>query len=234
MRAALASLLVAALACTSALEPGEVVVPPPKSEPLAVRIADADRPDPPPPSAPAHDVARCQEGFVVDDFGVCNQCRTDDQCRGGCTLETGRCSAAGWCDDASDCVAGERCDGGLCVHVDPGEGPCGIGAVYFAWDSDAVSPGSKARLSAAAECIASLPGTIFLEGHTDAIGHEEFQILLSERRGTAVKDLLVSHRVPASKLQVIAKGSLESTGTDAFMRSKDRKVVLIADVPTVP
>jgi peptidoglycan-associated lipoprotein len=234
MRASLASSLVAALACTSALEPVEVVAPPAQPAPTVVRIADADRPPPPPPGAPAREAARCDEGFVVDTFGVCNVCRSDDECRGGCTLETGRCSAEGWCDDATDCTAGERCDGGLCVHVDAGEGPCGIGTIYFAWDSDAVSPGTKARLSAAADCIANLPGTIFIEGHTDVLGSEEFQILLTDRRGQAVRDLLVSHRVPASKLQVIAKGSLESTGTDAFTRSKDRKVVLIANVPTVP
>jgi hypothetical protein len=171
---------------------------------------------------------------VRDEGGACEICTSDQQCRGGCTLETGRCFAAGWCTDASDCIDGARCDGGFCVPKARDDGPCGIGAIHFAWDSDTVPPGAKAELAAAADCLASLPGAIYVEAHADQLAPEEFAILLTERRGYAVKDLLVSHRVPLDKLQVIAKGSLEATGTDALGRANDNKALIIADVPVVP
>lgn len=217
----------------TAIEAEEIEAPDVEArpDPTHVRIADADRPEPAPVMVAAKE--RCKEGLVPDDDGVCSKCIDDAQCRGACTLDTGRCTAEGWCSDARDCVKGETCDGGMCVHVDREEGPCGIGAIYFAWDSDTVSPGSKARLAAAADCLAGLTD-FYVEGHDDEFAVEEFSIMLSERRARAVRDLLVAHRVPETKMQVIAKGSLEAQGTNARTRSRDRKVVLVAPDPIVP
>jgi peptidoglycan-associated lipoprotein len=171
----------------------------------------------------------CAGGLACTD-GKCSECKADADCTPvACTLETGRCHAEGQCQTDEQCAHGEACDGGMCIfagdlgHTAPG--PCVPNAVFFALDSDVLTPGTQEALTNAAACFAEHKGEIvYLEAHADDRGSDEYAILLTERRAEAVRAFLHGRGVPAEMMQVIAKGSLEAVGADEPSRAKERRV----------
>lgn len=164
--------------------------------------------------------------------GVCALCTEDLDCSPAtCNLDSGRCSPQNSCTTDEECAMDEICDGGMCIFSgnlgNEDGGPCGLAAVYFAFDSDDLTPKTKGELDGVATCITEQNTQIFLEAHADDRGTEEYNILLTERRGNMVKDYLKEKGVSSELLQVIAKGDLESQGKDEASRSKDRRVQLI-------
>jgi peptidoglycan-associated lipoprotein len=172
----------------------------------------------------------CAGGFACT-AGTCSQCTADAECAPStCNLDTGRCSAEGQCTTDDECPMDEICDGGMCIFSgssDPGGGPCGLDAVFFAFDSDKLTPKSQQELEGLASCIGEQGRQVFLEAHADNVGTEEYNILLTERRGASVKSALVGAGAPEDLLQVIAKGNLEASGTTESERAKDRRVQFI-------
>ena len=65
--------------------------------------------------------------------------------------------------------------------------------VLFAFDSSEIVPVARRQLDAIAEGIRRLPASrvVAIEGHTDAIGSDDYNLALSLRRATAVKNYLV-------------------------------------------
>lgn len=164
--------------------------------------------------------------------GVCALCAEDLDCAPAtCNLDSGRCSPQNSCTADEDCAMDEICDGGMCIFSgnlgnDDG-GPCGLAAIYFAFDSDDLTPKTTQELDGVAQCITEQNTPIYLEAHADDRGTEEYNILLTERRGNMVKRYLGDKGVSADLLQVIAKGDLEAAGKDESSRSKDRRVQFI-------
>ena len=77
-----------------------------------------------------------------------------------------------------------------------------------------------------AECIQKAAGrNVFIAGHTDPRGTEEYNIALSERRAQVVADYLARLGIDPARFRVIPKGETESTGVDDESSNKDRKVV---------
>lgn len=181
--------------------------------------------------APCAETAQCVGGLVCRD-GTCALCSDDIECESGvCTLESGRCRPAAPCTTDEVCAMDEICDGGVCVFSgnlgDEGGGPCGLAAIYFSFDSNELTPKAQQALTDAAQCISEQQGEVFLEAHADDRGTEEYNILLTERRGIIVRTFLVEQGVQRERMKVIAKGSLEAVGRDESSRSKDRRVALI-------
>ncbi len=173
----------------------------------------------------------CFEGKVCRE-GACSPCTDDIECSPStCNLDTGRCGAEGSCQTDDQCAMDEICDGGACVFSgdlgDEGGGPCGLAAVYFAFDSDELTPKTQEELTATATCMAEQNRKVFLEAHADDRGTEEYNILLTERRGLKVKKFLSDQGVGGELMQVIAKGSLEASGRDETSRAQDRRVAFI-------
>jgi outer membrane protein OmpA-like peptidoglycan-associated protein len=170
----------------------------------------------------------CMPGFVCRD-GTCNTCTQDSECPSGkCNPGSQRCEFQCMTDD--DCPMDEICDGGQCIFS--GTPPsdevlCGLEAVYFGFDSPELSPKSQEDLKTAAECIKTQGRQVILEAHADNIGTEEYNILLTDRRGQSVKGFLENLGVGGDSMQVVSKGSLEATGTSEEERSKDRRVQFI-------
>ncbi|MEM6995062.1 MAG: OmpA family protein [Myxococcota bacterium] len=163
--------------------------------------------------------------------GTCQPCHEDLACAPyACNLDTNRCDPMGSCQADNDCTADEICDGGMCVYSGPthAAGVCGLDAVYFAFDSSAPTPGVADQLEQAAACLVESGQGVTLEAHADNVGTEEYNIMLTERRGRGVADVLVSYGVPRGQLEVIAKGNLEANGATEGERAKDRRVDLIA------
>ena len=176
----------------------------------------------------------CNEGLVCLD-GMCSKCTEDSQClEGSCDLNTGLCSAggsAGQCSVDDDCAMDEICDSGSCVFAgdygNEGEVLCGLEAVYFGFDSPKLDAEVQAKLQEAASCIVEQDRLVYLESHADPRGTEEYNILLTDKRGNSVKGFLINLGVSTEKMQVISKGSLEAQGSDDASFSKDRRVEFI-------
>ncbi len=103
-----------------------------------------------------------------------------------------------------------------------------LGKVYFRTDRDALRRRSFKLLRNVAQVIKSHPeiGKIRVEGHTDAVGDDAYNMDLSQRRAEAVVRFLVKEGVPEDRL--IAKGFGKSQPIDSNKsrsgRAKNRRV----------
>jgi outer membrane protein OmpA-like peptidoglycan-associated protein len=77
--------------------------------------------------------------------------------------------------------------------------------IYFATNSDRIAPQYYAELNKLGEALMQLSSPVEIAGHTDSLGSEQLNQVLSERRARSVKHYLEQHfSVPAERL--IAKG----------------------------
>lgn len=114
------------------------------------------------------------------------------------------------------------------MFVDPNN-PLSKRIVYFAFDSDAVTPEYKTILKAHAAYAVKNGKTIRLEGHTDERGTREYNIGLSERRAQAVQRVLMLDGMAKSNLPILAFGEERPAelGHNPSAWSKNRRVELI-------
>ncbi len=98
--------------------------------------------------------------------------------------------------------------------------------VRFAFASAEISPTARPQLDALAEGIKLLPSgqPVFIEGHTDAVGSAEFNLLLSHRRAQAVKEYLVRvHGIDGYRLREAGFGKGQPiAGLDPFAAENRR------------
>ncbi|MBK1880812.1 OmpA family protein [Luteolibacter pohnpeiensis] len=95
-------------------------------------------------------------------------------------------------------------------------------ALYFEFDQDEINPRTRRQLEIVALILKSDPGKkITLSGHTDAMGTDNYNNQLSERRADVVRDFLVKAGVATEQIITLAKGSSQprrpnvtETGTD--------------------
>jgi len=79
--------------------------------------------------------------------------------------------------------------------------------VSFAFDSADLTPEAKQNLDAIAEVFIEFPDTeLSIEGHTDNVGDENYNLKLSKRRADSVVDYLVSKGVAKNRFKVEAFG----------------------------
>lgn len=178
---------------------------------------------------------QCEPGMICVD-GSCQFCTDGSQCESGVCNPSGRCEPVP-CSTDDDCPIDEVCDGGQCVYKPLSQEPnavCGISALYFAFDSAKLTPGNQEQLTSAADCFIDLlkdGGELVLEAHADNVGAEEYNILLTDRRGTSVRSFLANMAVPDGQMRVVGKGALEAQGSDESSRAKDRRVQFIFLAP---
>ena len=122
---------------------------------------------------------------------------------------------------ASDAAAVQR-EGNLLSVVLKGD-------VSFDTNSSVVRPGLYGELDRIASGLVQYPQTVIrIEGHTDSVGSEAYNMDLSRRRAEAVKNLLVQRGVADSRLEVVAFGEslpVATNDTEAG-RQKNRRVEL--------
>ena len=101
------------------------------------------------------------------------------------------------------------------------------GDVTFDTDSAVVRPGLLSEIDRVAGVLRSYPETyIRVEGHTDSVGSEEYNIGLSERRANAVKNLLVQRGIAENRIEAVGYGEALSVATNDTEagRQKNRRV----------
>ena len=103
------------------------------------------------------------------------------------------------------------------------------GDVSFDTNSSVVRPGLYGELDRIASVLVQYPQTVIrVEGHTDSVGSEAYNMDLSQRRAEAVRNLLVQRGVAGSRLEVVAFGESLPVATNETEagRQRNRRVEL--------
>ncbi len=103
--------------------------------------------------------------------------------------------------------------------------------IQFAFNSARLTPGSTETLRNLGNALnheLADQKSFLIEGHTDASGGLQYNMVLSRRRADAVKDYLVQDSgVAPSRLQTVGKGPTEPVkGSDPYA-AENRRVVVI-------
>ena len=105
-----------------------------------------------------------------------------------------------------------------------------ISDVLFDFNKYTLKPGAREKLAKVAGILLAYPGLkIQLEGHTDSIGSDEYNLKLSDQRAGAVRDYLTSQGVPPNTMTATGMGKADpvaSNTTDAG-RQKNRRVEMV-------
>jgi outer membrane protein OmpA-like peptidoglycan-associated protein len=79
--------------------------------------------------------------------------------------------------------------------------------IYFATNSDRIAPKYYAELNKLGEALTQLQAAVEIAGHTDSLGSDQLNQVLSERRARSVQHYLEQHfSLPAERLLVKGYG----------------------------
>ncbi|MHA6267261.1 OmpA family protein [Aliiroseovarius sp. CAU 1755] len=102
--------------------------------------------------------------------------------------------------------------------------------ILFATDSAQVGSALQGDLAALANNLLQYPDSVVeVVGHTDNVGDADYNLSLSRRRAAAVASVLVSNRVPSSRVVTIGYGEDRpiASNLDAAGRMQNRRVEII-------
>lgn len=104
------------------------------------------------------------------------------------------------------------------------------GSVLFAFDDASLLPSAQKRLDVVADVLKQAPDQTFtVEGHTDAVGEDHYNLELSQRRAQSVRDYLVSKGVDNSQIKANGYGELRPVADNASAegRANNRRVEIV-------
>jgi outer membrane protein OmpA-like peptidoglycan-associated protein len=102
--------------------------------------------------------------------------------------------------------------------------------VLFDFDRATLKPGAREKLAKIAGIVLAHPGLkLSAEGHTDAVGSDEYNQRLSERRAQSVNSYLVDQGIAASMIATAGFGESQPVATNgtAEGRQQNRRVELV-------
>lgn len=103
--------------------------------------------------------------------------------------------------------------------------------VTFAFDSSDLRPGAQSELNSVAVTLRDNPNMrVNIEGHTDYIGSNEYNLALSQRRADSVRSYLMSQGVSGDRMRTMGYGEdrpVASNETDEG-RAMNRRVEINA------
>jgi outer membrane protein OmpA-like peptidoglycan-associated protein len=105
-----------------------------------------------------------------------------------------------------------------------------ISDVLFDFNKFTLKPGAREKLAKVSGILLAYPGLqIQLEGHTDAVGSEEYNQKLSEDRAGSVRDYVVGQGVPAGTVTAKGFGKTQpvASNDNAAGRQKNRRVEMV-------
>jgi outer membrane protein OmpA-like peptidoglycan-associated protein len=101
------------------------------------------------------------------------------------------------------------------------------GDVTFDTNSDVVRPGLHSEIDRVATVMSQYPNTLIrVEGHTDSVGSDAYNMDLSKRRANAVKQLLMQRNISASRMETVGYGKTMAVASNSNEtgRAKNRRV----------
>jgi outer membrane protein OmpA-like peptidoglycan-associated protein len=104
--------------------------------------------------------------------------------------------------------------------------------MLFAFDSAEIKPGAYPSLDKAAGILNRYENTIIqIEGHTDSVGSEQYNMELSTRRADAVAEYLVSQGVNPARVRTVGFGESEpiADNDSPWGRSQNRRVEMVLE-----
>jgi OOP family OmpA-OmpF porin len=107
-----------------------------------------------------------------------------------------------------------------------------IGNAFFDFNRAEVKPGDgEDVLSNVVKTMKDNPGLkVLVEGHTDSVGSEDYNLRLSERRANAVRDYIVRQGVDAARITTRGAGEARPVASNdtAAGRAENRRAEVIA------
>ena len=105
-----------------------------------------------------------------------------------------------------------------------------INDVLFDFNKYTLKPGAREKLAKVAGILLAYPGLkVQLEGHTDSVGTDEYNLKLSDQRAGAVREYLLSQGVPMTNLTAVGfgKASPVASNDTAAGRQQNRRVEMV-------
>jgi OmpA-OmpF porin, OOP family len=105
-----------------------------------------------------------------------------------------------------------------------------LGDVLFDTGQATLKPGAELAMNRLATFLSASPQTrVLIEGHTDSVGSEEYNEVLSERRARAVATQLISRGISADQLQTAGRGKGYPVASNATPegRQQNRRVEIV-------
>lgn len=97
------------------------------------------------------------------------------------------------------------------------------GDVTFDTNSTVVRPGLQSEINRVASVLNQYPNTLVrVEGHTDSIGSDQYNMDLSIRRANAVKTLLVQRGIADSRIDAVGYGKTMPVATNDTEAGRQR------------
>lgn len=109
-----------------------------------------------------------------------------------------------------------------------------LGDVLFDTGSASLRPAAQASMVRLAEVLRNNPQRrVLIEGHTDSVGSEASNQLLSERRAEAVRAALIVNHVAPGRIQLVALGESSPVASNetASGRQQNRRVEIVFSSP---
>jgi len=105
-----------------------------------------------------------------------------------------------------------------------------LGDVLFDTGQSTLKPGAMSAINRLATFLSQNPNTkVLVEGHTDSVGSDDYNIGLSERRARAVATELESRGIPDSQIQTLGRGKDMPVATNDTPagRQQNRRVEIV-------
>ena len=105
-----------------------------------------------------------------------------------------------------------------------------INDVLFDFNKYTLKPGAREKMAKVSGILLAYPGLkLQLEGHTDSVGGDDYNLKLSQARADAVRDFLAEQGVPPANITSIGLGKADpvSSNDTAEGRQQNRRVELV-------
>jgi outer membrane protein OmpA-like peptidoglycan-associated protein len=117
------------------------------------------------------------------------------------------------------------------AHAAPGRRIETLTGPSFAFNKATLTPEGRQHVDHAVEILRDNPNiAVSVEGHTDSVGSDAYNMKLSQRRADAVRDYMVAHGIAADRITTEAFGETRPVASNdtAAGRAENRRVEIIA------
>jgi outer membrane protein OmpA-like peptidoglycan-associated protein len=105
-----------------------------------------------------------------------------------------------------------------------------INDVLFDFNKYTLKPGAREKMAKVSGILLAYPGLkLQLEGHTDSVGGDDYNLQLSQQRADAVRDFLTQQGVPVADITSIGLGKSDPVASNdtSAGRQQNRRVELV-------